>query len=394
MTLQIAIIGAGIGGLAAAIALRQRGFDVRLYEQATELREFGAGLNVTPNGARVVTAFGLRDELDRISASAKQQVICDYETREVIFTRPGTRAMEERYGMPQYQVHRGDLLRILLGAVPSDVIALDKRCVGLAQTGDRVGLSFHDGSEAECDILIGADGIRSAVREMAIEPTAPRFFNKVSFRALVPVASLPPGYFEPDVSFWVAPNGHIVTYLVSGGDNINVVAGVPIDEWKDTSWSVPSSPREFLAAFPGLNDYVRRIIEAAPAVFKWGVFDLPPLRRWSVGRVTLLGDAAHAMLPMHGQGANMAMEDGYALAAWLDRGRGDPVAALAGYEAARRPRTGRQQAFAPAENRALEETLAYLRSREKGGKAPAPSDVGWLYDYDVTRQWCEMAVPS
>ncbi len=389
-TSRVAIVGAGIGGLSAAIALRQHGFDVRLYERAAELKEVGAGLTITPNGSRVLHHLGLGEALDGISSSAETQYMCDYESAKVFFRRPGSQKIFERYGMPQYQVHRNELLKILLEAVPSACIELNKSCVGVSQDANKAKISFADGSSVEADIVIGADGIRSRVRSAIVPDAEVRFLKRACYRTLVPVTSLPEGYFSPDVAFWVANNGHIVSFYVSGGRNINIVGIFDEENWTNEAWSVPSSSSEFLDAFPNLHEKMASVIKAAPEVLKWCVFDLKPLDRWSDGRITIMGDAAHAMFPMHSQGGNMAIEDGYALAAWINEKKDDPVAALANYEANRRPRTTRQQHFALKELKGMEELFSNLRNAGPDFELPTPSDIGWLYDYDVASQWMEI----
>ena len=388
---RIAVVGAGLGGLAAAITLRRKGFEVQVYEQAPQLAEFGAGINISPNSVKFFRAVGLGDRLHEVGSEPTGLSWRDWHTGEINYTLPFG-DFEKRYGAKYYVVHRSDLHRLLAEAVPATSIALAKRCTRVEIRNGTVGLSFDDGTSAEADIVVGCDGIRSAVRSCVFGGEGPRYVGTMCWRALAPTDALPEGYHDRYVNQWSGEGGFVISYYIRQGKFVNFVAVRQQPGWTEQSWSVPSTVDDMLAAFPDAGDKLRRMMGKATSCSKWGQFTGEHALQWTKGRVTLLGDAAHAMLATFGQGANMAFEDAYVLAEWLGAKADNPDAALAGYEAARKPRATRVQQLSRAEVqfKKLHSDRDRLR-RESAFMTEFGSTTDevyrWIYGYDPVTQW-------
>ena len=384
-------MGSGLGGLAAAIALRQRNFDVTVFEQAGELGEFGAGINVSPNSVKVFRALGLAEKLHAIGFQVEGLTWRDWGDGRLQHRVPLDRA-EARYGAPYYVIHRSDLHRMLADAVPADAIRLGMRCTEVENGKDAAGLRFADGTHYEADLVIGSDGIRSVVRSSVFGGEGPRYAGTMCWRALVPAAALPPDRQDNCVTQWNGKGGFIVSYYVRHGQFVNIVAVRPQAGWTEESWSIPSSNDEMVAGFPGIGDTLRHTLRQATSCSKWGQFSGEHAAQWTRGRVALLGDAAHAMLATFGQGANMAFEDSYVLARWLDEHRDDPAAALAGYEAVRKPRASRVQRMSRMEVRFKKLGSPWERLRREFAYVTRfGSHTGgiyrWIFGYDPVKAW-------
>src|SRR6185503_6062049 len=255
------------------------------------------------------------------------------------------------YGAKYDVVHRSDLHRLLSEAVPRANIEVGKRCTAVESRNGSVGLSFKDGTSAEADVVIGCDGIRSAVRACLFGGEGPHYAGTMCWRALAPTDALPKNYHDRHVNQWSGEGGFIISYYIRQGKFINFVCVRQQPGWTEQSWSVPSSVKEMLAAFPRASDKLRRMMAEATSCSKWGQFTGEHAAQWTKGRVTLLGDSAHAMLATFGQGANMAFEDAYVPARWLRASAEDADAALAAYEAVRKPRATRVQQLSRTEVR-------------------------------------------
>ncbi len=388
---RIAIVGAGLGGLATAIALRQRGFEVQVHEQAPELGEFGAGINISPNSVKFFDAIGLTAKLQAVASEPVGLTWRAWDADEISYSLPFG-DFEKRYGAKYYVVHRSDLHRLLSEAVPDASIQLGKRCTAVETRNGTAGLSFADGSSAEADVVIGCDGIRSAVRASTFGGEGPHYAGTMCWRALAPSDALPNNYHDGYVNQWSGDGGFVVSYHVRQGKFINFVCVRQQPGWTEQSWSVPSSVDEMLAAFPKVGPKLRRMMAAATSCSKWGQFTGEHAPQWTKGRATLLGDSAHAMLATFGQGANMAFEDAYVLARWLEASSDDPDAALAGYEAARKPRATRVQQLSRTEVgfKKLHSNWDRLR-REYVFMTRHGSTTGgvyrWIFGYDPIAQW-------
>jgi 2-polyprenyl-6-methoxyphenol hydroxylase-like FAD-dependent oxidoreductase len=382
--LKVAIIGAGIGGLAAAIALRRRGIEVEVHERSQRLEEVGAGLQIGPNGFKVLRALGLEDELMRNAFEPINMVSLTWDEARLRFREPLKAIAREKYGAPYMTAHRADLHDMLRRAAGDTRLRLGANCIGADTVNGTAVARFADGSAVEADLVIGADGIRSVIRAQHFGSGEPRFTEMIAWRAIVPMDCVPtqvgPGgsvRLERGEYFgWIGPTGHVICYPIGvNGDKLNIFGGHYSAEWVEESWSVPSSREELLAAKAGWNMALLDMFRHVEHVYKWGIYDRDPLPQWTRGRVTLLGDAAHPTMPTLAQGANMAIEDGYVLARNLARHADDIETALETYAAERQPRTA----------------WVTLKSREQfanNRKIPPPPfvDRTWLFVNDVTRE--------
>ena len=383
---KIAVIGGGLGGLAAALTLHRSGFDVDVYEQTPELNEVGGGINMGPNAARILYRLGLGDALDRAAVRPASAHVRRWDngcTLQKALLNPRS---EELYGAPHLTAHRADLQRIIASSLPKERIHLGHRLARLIDHGDRVEAEFANGNRIATDILVGADGIHSTVRTLLFGEEAPQFAGCVAYRGLVPVERIADLDLERGNQSWLGPGGHLVHYFVSGGRLLNFVGWTEHDTWNREDWTDRATIERALAAFEGWHKQVRRIISEADTCFIWALFDRDPLPKWSAGRVTLLGDACHPMYPFMAQGAAQAIEDGACLAALLAQG-GDPVQTLRRYEQIRLPRVTRLQQMSRANKHRyhmpdgpeqVERDAAMVAQRER-----SPETMQWLFGFDA-----------
>jgi salicylate hydroxylase len=382
--LRVAIIGAGIGGLAAACALRQRGFEVALYERASRLEEVGAGLQIGPNSVKVFRALGLEDALRRNAFEPTNMVSLNWDDARLRHREPLKAVASGKYGAPYMTAHRADIHNMLREAIGDTPLRLGAHCLGAQTVNGTAVARFADGSEIEADILVGADGIRSAIRAQHFGAGEPRFTEMMAWRCMVPMDCVPTRVgpagsvtLERGEYFgWIGPNGHVICYPIGArGDVLNIFGGHVTTQWVEESWSVPSSREELIAAKAGWNDALLDMFRHVEHVFKWGIYDRDPLPQWTSGRVTLLGDAAHPTMPTLAQGANMAIEDGYVLARTLARHTGDIEVGLQAYGAERQPRTSRV-------------TLQSRQQFANNRKVPPPPflDRTWIFTFDATHE--------
>lgn len=378
---RVAIVGAGIGGLAAASALTKRGIEVDVYERADQLGEVGAGVQLGPNAVKVLRALGLEHAVRQIGFEPKNQIVLNWDG--TLRSRRLMRGMyQSQFGAPHLTARRVDLHRLLLQEASGSRIHLGKTCITAHSDGATASVAFADGTEAEADVVIGADGIRSAVRERLFGADQPLFTNSMCWRCNVPIECAPTQIKPPgsemiereDYFAWYGPNGQVICYPIGDGSTLNIFAGHASEDWVDESWTIPSSREELLAAYAGWNSSLLEILQQVEHCYKWGIFDRDPRTDWVRGRVALLGDAAHPTMPNLAQGANMAIEDGYVLASALDRFKDDVDLALKTYVAERQPRTSEIT---------LQSRENFVRSM-KTPPAP-PVDRTWIYAFDATR---------
>jgi salicylate hydroxylase len=388
----VIVAGAGIGGLTSALAIAQQGFRVVVLDQAQRLEEVGAGIQLSPNASRILIALGLGESLRRHVVAPEELRVMNAQTARVLARAPLGAEAERRYGAPYWVIHRGDLQAVLVEAVhanPDIVLHLGTRVEHFAVHGNGVtisALSLGQPFEERGIALVGADGLWSSVRRRLGHADEPRFARHTAWRALVPADAVVSDLRAPAVNLWFGSDAHLVFYPVRGGNLINVVAIVR-DDWREPGWSAPGARADILARFPaGLWPApVRAILAVPPHWQKWALYDRPPIARWGKGPVTLLGDAAHPMLPYLAQGAAMAIEDAAVLARRLAGTPDDPEHAMRLYERQRRPRTARAQRGARRNGRVyhLGGAQAFLRTLAllaMGGKRLL-TRYDWLYGW-------------
>jgi salicylate hydroxylase len=384
--LRIAVIGGGIGGLTAALSLRRAGFEVDVYEQAPELTQIGGGINMGPNAVRILRRLGLAAGLDREGVRPLFTHQRRWQDGRTLQRAPLNPLCEELYGAPHMTLHRADLLDVIASGFPAERIHLGHRLIGLEDKGRGAEAWFENGARITADVLVGADGIHSAVRSALFGEEAPVFAGCVAYRGLVPAERIADLGLAIGSQSWVGPGAHFVHYFVSRGHLLNFVGWTEHDDWNREDWTDHATVARALAAFEGWHPQVRRIIAAADTCFIWALFDRDPLPRWSVGRTTLLGDACHPMYPFMGQGAAMAIEDGAALAACL-RGFGDPTEALQNYERLRLPRVTRLQEMSRANKIRFHMPDGPAQEARDAEWAKAadrsPNALRWLYEFDA-----------
>jgi len=384
--MKILVIGGGIGGLSAAVALRAAGMQVEVYEQARELREVGAGLRITPNATRILHRWGLADDLAAVGTRTQHIHYRRWEDGRTLTRQQLGQRVEERFGAPYYHFHRSDLLAALIKAVPAEIVHLGHKCASIDIGEDGVSVAFQDGKTLRADVVVGADGMHSIARRTLHGPDAPRFSGDVSFRGLVPAARMPELVASLTQNIWLGGNQHFVqTY--AGPRYVNFIALVP-GEASEESWSAKGDRGELRRMFDGWHGLIHEMIDAADAIMRWPLYDRDPIEIWGKGRVTLLGDAAHPMLPYLAQGAVQSIEDAALLARCLaGKAAAEAAPALREYERLRSPRTSKIQVGARREG-----NIYHLPDGEEQRKRDAEfeSIVGanaqrdeWLFGYDV-----------
>ncbi len=388
---RILIAGGGIGGMAAALSLLRGGYDVRVYEQATELGEVGAGVQISPNGSRALDALGVFEQLKNASCAPRRKEFRLWNTgRAWPMFDLGPIAIE-KYGYPYLTVYRPDLLQTLVDAVRAiapDAIHLGHAVEKVDVREDGVTLHFQDGSRADGDLLVGADGVRSTVRRCLFGDDEAQFTGMIAWRAVIPMERLPEHMHDMVGWTWIGPGGHLVNYPLRGGKLMNMIGTIERDDWRVESWYTQGSIEECANDFKGWHEDVQTLIHAAPTVMKWAFMEREPRQQWTVGRATLLGDACHATLPFLAQGAVMSIEDGVILGRCL-AACADPLEALRRYEAARVERTSRMVRGAKENTARFHESalateegaIGYMES--EWSRDPIHDRYDWLYRYDV-----------
>ena len=387
--LSVAIIGGGIGGLAAALSLLRVGLDVHVYERAKKLSEVGAGIQVSPNASRILHGLGLADALANMGVKPLAIHQRRWDDGRTLLRTPLGEAVEDAFGFPHYQMHRADLLDTLARALPAERLHIGHRFTALVDHGDHVEATFENGLHISVDALVGADGIHSAVRHVLFGPEKPHFTGCVAYRGLLPADRLTHLGLEVTTQVWMGPGKHFVHYYVQSRRLVNWIVAIEQDTWTRESWTDRGEVVHALAAHEGWHPQVRGILEATDETFIWALFDRRPMARWSVGRVTLLGDACHAMLPFMAQGAAQALEDGATLAACLSQAATQNVPdALRRYEALRLPRASRVQGLSEVNKMRFhlpDGPAQQARDAEmaRGTTDFSPKAVAWLYGHDA-----------
>lgn len=366
--MKIAVIGAGIGGLAAAIALTRGGVPVEIFEQAPHFQRVGTAINLTPNAVKVVDGLGLGDKVRDTAYRPTHRVSRTWDTGAETSRLEMSRAAEQRYGAPQLTMHRADLLSALEEALPAGAIHLGKRLIELTQRTDGVVLTFADGGQIEASAVIGADGIHSTVRESVFGKETPRFSGMTAYRSLVPLRRIANYDVGPFIKWWgPTQQSMLISFLINRGEDLYIFATRAEEAWGQESWSSQGDIRELRAAFAGYHREVRDLLNECQDVLKTALYERDPLAQWTKGRVTLLGDACHPMMPFMAQGAAMGLEDAAVLARCVDI-EDDIPGALRRYEAVRRGRASTMQ-IVSHENEFLRTGI----------------DADWVYGYDAWR---------
>lgn len=375
-TPSVAIVGAGIGGLAVAATLRQIGIDTQVYEQAPQFLRIGAGIQMMPNSMKVLRRLGIEDRLKAVAFKPYSHLNRDWDTGRIRRELP---MPEDLFGAPYLCMHRAELHEALVSIVPPESIHLGRKLVGLDEAGGTVTLRFADGSHASADAVIGGDGVHSVVRSIIVGPDAPVHKGRIAYRSVFSTDRLHGRDLGPSRTKWWGLDRHIVIYYVTHTrSEVYFVTSVPEPaEWVTReSWSATGDVSELRAAYEGFHDDVRAVLEACPSCHKWAILEREPLERWSDGRVALLGDACHPMTPYMAQGGATAIEDAAILARCLQAaGLDDFQGAFRTYEAHRKPRTSRIQAISSANT--------WMKDGD--------GDTSWLYGYDA---WHVPLTPS
>jgi salicylate hydroxylase len=386
MAYKVLIAGAGIGGLTAASSLMKAGHDVEIYEQAPALAEVGAGIQISANAMHVLIDLGLGDAIGEVAVRPGAYVFRAFDTGEVISQFSLSDEHERLHGAPYYQLHRADFHDLLAARARDskpDVVRLNHTVTGFEEDADGVTLRFADGTSARGDVLIGADGVKSAVRRQIAGDAPATYTGDCAWRITIPVENLPKKFLDPVMSVFMGPGRHVVCYYLRAGRLLNFVGLVETDEISEESWTAKYPWEKLKADFEGWHETIQTVIDAADRdkCFRWSLHYRPPIDSWSTGRATILGDSAHATLPYLAQGACMAIEDGAVLTRAL--GMRETVAdALQLYERNRIERTARIVRQSDA-NRTLfhmhsmEEIRARFAKRDEGADRNA-----WLYSYN------------
>jgi len=376
---QTIIVGGGIGGLFAAKALLAHGLEVAVYEQAPELGEVGAGVYITPNSVRQMVRVGLGDAVETWGARVG--------TASHYFRADGSpiapvQVTDSSGWSANFGMHRADFVDFLAASLPKGIVHTGHRCIGFEQVGDKARVKFANGATAAADIVVGADGIHSELRPYVFPPSQPVFSGSVAYRGTVPFDRVP-GFPNERWQMWLGQGKHFLVFPLRAGKLLNYVGFVPADKEMKESWSAPGDPDMLRAEFAGWDPRIEALLLKAEKTFRWALHDREPMPTWTKGRLTLLGDAAHPMLPHLGQGANQAIEDGMALATILSRvGNAHAPEALIAYERLRRERVADVQRGARQNGMRYDSAYPDIAKRDAEIRAHAEFRKA-LYDFDV-----------
>jgi salicylate hydroxylase len=390
--MRVIVAGYGVGGAALSLALQKFGVDSIVLEQAKKLEEVGAGVQLSPNGVAVLKRLGVQDALSKVAFEPRDLLYRDWQTGEVFLRSPLMPKINEHFGAPYYHAHRADLLGVLRENLDPKRIALGKKIISVEQKGNRVLVHLDDGSTEEGDVLIGADGIHSIVRNQIFQADAPQSSGCIAWRGLVDAKAVEHLGISPSAHVWMGPGYSAVIYYVSGGKKINWICIGSSPGGQKESWSATTTVEEVLGIYKGWNSEVRNLISLTEKPFVTALYDRAPLETWVKGRIALLGDAAHAMLPYHAQGAVQSLEDAWVLARLLYLSEGKSIdAALRRYEALRLDRTKRVQAesrvaehrFHMSDPAEVEKRNARMRKYDAEYKGAFLPQQEWLFGYDA-----------
>ena len=392
---KIAIVGGGLAGLAAAHALQTFGMKAEVFETAPALGEIGAAVNVSPQAVKALQAIGVGDQVGAVGNTSPGIYTRNMQTGEFLELNDRHKAAA-RYGAPYYTFHRADLLDALASGLDHGAIHLDHRLTGIAERSDRILLAFANGTEVEAEIVIGADGVRSVIRQALYGDDNPTYTGQMVWRALLNGGDVPAEVLEPTGHIqWVGPGCHLLAYYIRGRKLVNIVTQEDTDKWVEEGWSTRGDPDEMRLSFPNPEPRLEKLLSLVTACSKWGLFTRPLTQNWGRGRIQLIGDAAHAMLPNAGQGACQAFEDAYILARWLEASR-DPVEAFGNFRRIRIPRVHGVQrlSFSNARFKHMRDSAA-VKESIASGKSSVHGNADWVWGYDPIDEWHkEPVVPT
>lgn len=394
-SVRIAIVGGGLAGLAAANALKSFGIAADVFEAAPALGEIGAAVNTSPQAVKALQAIGLGEAIAAIGHRSPGMYTRNMQTGEFLEFNDRFK-LGERYGAPYYSFHRADLLDVLASGLDRSAIHLGHRLAAVKEGGERIGLVFDNGARVAAEYVIGADGVRSVLRQALYGDDHPTYTGQMVWRALLDGADLSPEILEPSGhTQWVGPGCHFLAYHIRRGKLVNIVTQQDTDKWVEEGWSTRGDPEEMRASFPNPEARLAKLLSLVTECSKWGLFTRPLTQNWGRGRIQLIGDAAHAMLPNAGQGACQAFEDAYVLGRWLDA-CGDPAEAFANFRRIRIPRVHGVQrlSLSNARFKHMRDAGAQKQSIAAGtGSVHGNSD--WVWGYDPVAEWNkEPAVPT
>jgi salicylate hydroxylase len=384
---RVAIVGGGLAGLAAANALTTFGMKAEVFETAPALGEIGAAVNASPQAVKALQAIGVGDKVAAVGYSSPGIYTRNMQTGEFLEFNDRHKAAA-KYGAPYYSFHRADLLDALASGLDHSAVHLGHRLTGVEERSERVILAFANGAQVEAEIVIGADGVRSVIRRALYGDDNPTYTGQMVWRALLNGRDVPEEVLEPTGHIqWVGPGCHLLAYYIRSKKFVNIVTQEDTDKWVEEGWSTRGDPDEMRLSFPNPEPRLAQLLSLITECSKWGLFTRPLTENWGRGRIQLIGDAAHAMLPNAGQGACQAFEDAYILARWLGACR-DPVEAFANFRRIRIPRVHGVQrlSLSNARFKHMHDAAAQKQSIAAGkGSVHGSSD--WVWSYDPIGEW-------
>ena len=392
---RIAIVGGGLAGLAAANALKTFGLQAEVFETAPALGEIGAAVNASPQAVKALRAIGVGEHVAAVGHLSRGIYTRNMQTGEFLEFNDRLKA-GEKYGAPYYTFHRADLLDALASPLDHSAIHLGHRLTGVEERSDHVMLAFANGAKVEAEFVIAADGVRSVVRQVLYGADNPTYTGQMVWRSLLKSSDVPAEVMEPmGHTQWVGPGCHFIAYYIRQGKLINIVTQEDTDKWVEEGWSTRGDPDEMRRSFPNPEPRFAKLLSLITECSKWGLFTRPLTSNWGRGRIQLIGDAAHAMVPNAGQGACQAFEDAYILGRWLEASR-DPVEAFANFRRVRIPRVHGVQRLSISNAR-----FKHMRDKDvqkeaiNAGKGSVHGNSDWVWGYDPVGDWNkEPVVPA
>jgi salicylate hydroxylase len=392
---KIAIVGGGLAGVAAAQALKTFGIAAEVFEAAPALGEIGAAVNVSPQAVKALQAIGVGGEIAAVGTASPGIYTRNMQTGEFLEFNDRLKTTAH-YGAPYYTFHRADLLEALASKLDRSTIHLGHRLTAIEERGDGVLLAFDNGNRVEAAYVIGADGVRSVIRRALYGADNPTYTGQMVWRALLKGSDVPEHVLEPTGHIqWVAPGRHLLAYKIRHGKLVNIVTQEDTDKWVEEGWSIRGDPDEMRLSFPNPEPRLEKLLSLVTECSKWGLFTRPLTANWGHGRIQLIGDAAHAMLPNAGQGACQAFEDTYVLSRWLDASR-DPAEAFADFRRVRIPRVHGVQRLSISNARFKHmRDAAAQKQAINAGTGSVHGNSEWVWGYDPVAEWDkEPSVPT